>query len=64
MEFKMPVEDQTALISSRRHYMIIRSAMQSGDKITVGNRQLRLLHAGLEIPLTIEQCDRILSEQP
>ena len=60
MEFKIPVADQTELISPRRQYMIIRSAMESGDKITVGNRQLRLLHAGLEIPLTIQQCDRIL----
>ena len=45
---------------AERHYLVIRHAMLADDKYTVGNRQLRLLHAGLEIPITIEQCDELL----
>ena len=45
-----------------RHYLMIRDAMQRNDKHTVGNRQLRLLHAGFEIPVTLEQCNRLLEK--
>ena len=45
-----------------RHYLVIRDAMQADDKHTVGNRQLRLLNAGFEIPVTLQQCNRLLEK--
>jgi len=47
---------------AERHYLTIRDAMLENDKHTVGNRQLRLLHAGLEIPINLKQCNRILEK--
>ena len=44
----------------QRHYMAIRDAMIAGDKQTVGNRQLRLLTSGSEIPVTLKQTERLL----
>lgn len=44
----------------QRHYLVIRDAMQANDAETVGNRQLRLLAAGHEIPITVKQCNRLL----
>jgi len=49
--------DQPAI---HRHYLIIKRAMEQNDGFTVGNRQLRLLHAGVEIPITLEQVNRLL----
>ena len=46
----------------KRHYMVIREAMKSGDRRTVGNRQLRLLKAGFEIPVTLQHCCRLLEK--
>ena len=48
--------------TAERHYLTIRDAMIANDKHTVGNRQLRLLHAGLEIPINLEQCNKILEK--
>ncbi len=45
-----------------RHYLVIRDAMEADDKYTVGNRQLRLLNAGLEIPITLQHCNRLLEK--
>ncbi len=56
VKYQQDVYPQTAL----RHYLVIRDAMLANDKHTVGNRQLRLLHAGLEIPITVEQCNKYL----
>jgi len=44
----------------RRHYLVIKAAMEREDTHTVGNRQLRLLHAGVEIPITLEQVNKYL----
>jgi len=49
--------DQPAI---HRHYLVIKGAMERNDTHTVGNRQLRLLHAGAEIPITLEQVNRYL----
>ena len=46
----------------QRHYLIIRDAMAKDDKYTVGNRQLRLLNGGFEIPISIEQCNKLLEK--
>lgn len=46
----------------QRHYLLLRDAMRVGDEHTVGDRQLRLLKGGVEIPITVEQCDRLLSK--
>ena len=46
----------------QRHYMVIRDAMRTGDKRTVGDRQLRLLKAGKEIPVTLQQCNKLLEQ--
>jgi len=46
----------------QRHYLIIREAMKTGDLETIGNRQLRLLGGGFEIPITIEQCNKLLEK--
>ncbi len=51
--------DQPAI---QRHYLVIKRAMESNDAYTVGNRQLRLLHAGLEIPITLEQVNQYLEK--
>ena len=45
-----------------RHYLVIRDAMQADDRYTVGNRQLRLLNAGFEIPITLQHCNRLLEK--
>ena len=44
----------------QRHYMVIRDAMNAGDTYTVGDRQIRLLRAGFEIPITVKQCEKLL----
>ncbi len=44
----------------QRHYMVIRDAMMADDRITVGNRQMRLLRSGFEIPITLKQCNKLL----
>lgn len=67
MDFPIPNvtyanEIYTDLPAIERHYLIIRDAMMVGDKHTVGNRQLRLLHAGLEIPITLTQCNKLLEK--
>ena len=46
----------------QRHYMVIREAMKSGDRRTIGDRQLRLLKAGQEIPVTLQQCNKLLEK--
>ena len=46
----------------QRHYLVIRDAMNAGDLSTVGNRQLRLLSGGFEIPISLEQCNRLLEK--
>ena len=48
--------------TAERHYLVIRDAMMDNDSHTVGNRQVRLLHAGLEIPITLEQCNKLLEK--
>ena len=48
--------------SVHRHYMVIRDAMKADDKHAVGNRQLRLLNGGFEIPITLKQCNRLLEK--
>jgi len=45
-----------------RHYLVIRDAMKAGDHQTTGNRQLRLLNGGFEIPITLKQCNRLLEK--
>lgn len=45
-----------------RHYLVIRKAMIADDRETVGNRQLRLLASGFEIPITLKQCNRLLEK--
>jgi hypothetical protein len=45
-----------------RHYLVIRDAMRADDKHKVGNRQLRLLNGGFEIPVTLEQCNKLLEK--
>ncbi len=49
--------DQPAI---HRHYLVIKAAMERNDTHVVGNRQLRLLHAGAEIPITLEQVNQYL----
>ena len=44
----------------QRHYIAIRDAMLTEDRYTVGNRQLRLLNGGFEIPISLEQCNKLL----
>jgi len=51
--------DQPAI---HRHYLVIKGAMERGDTHMVGNRQLRLLHAGVEIPINLEQVNRYLEK--
>ena len=46
----------------RRHYMVICDAMKAGDLYTVGNRQLRLLNGGFEIPVTLKQVTKLLEK--
>ena len=41
---------------------VIREAMKSGDRRTIGDRQLRLLKAGQEIPVTLQQCNKLLEK--
>ena len=43
-----------------RHYLVIRDAMKADDRYTIGNRQMRLLKAGREIPVTLQQCNNLL----
>ena len=45
-----------------RKYLMIRDAMLDGDLKTVGNHQLRLLKAGLEIPITLTDVNNILEK--
>ena len=46
----------------QRHYLVIRDAMMEKDAVTVGNRQLRLLRSGFEIPITLKQCNKLLEK--
>ena len=46
----------------QRHYLVISKAMKADDRETVGNRQLRLLASGFEIPITLKQCNRLLEK--
>ena len=43
-----------------RHYAAILYGMRHGDVALVGNRQLRLLKSGFEIPVTQAHCEEIL----
>ena len=45
---------------ARRHYLILRDAMIDNDLQTIGNRQLRLLKGGYEVPISLKQCNRLL----
>jgi len=45
-----------------RHYMVLRDAMKASDHRTIGNRQLRLLNGGFEIPITLKQVNRLLEK--
>ena len=45
-----------------RHYLVLRDAMKAGDHQTIGNRQLRLLNGGFEIPITLKQVNRLLEK--
>jgi len=66
MEFRVPdtqyADETYDKPSAHRHYLVLRDAMQAEDTKTVGNRQIRLLRAGFEIPITIDQCNRILEK--
>ena len=44
----------------QRHYLVIREAMMADDRVTVGNRQIRLVTSGFEIPITLKQVNRLL----
>ena len=44
----------------QRHYILLHQAMLEHDKMTVGNRQLRLLGGGYEVPITAKQCKALL----
>ena len=46
----------------QRHYLVLRDAMMAEDLETIGNRQLRLLGGGFEIPITLEQCNKLLEK--
>lgn len=46
----------------QRHYLVIRDAMLRKDMRTVGNRQLRLLRSGYEIPITLKQVEKLLEK--
>ena len=61
--FTIPNIDQSAEHPAiQRHYALIREAMIAGEGLKVGNRQLRLLKAGIEIPITLKQCNRLLEK--
>ena len=46
----------------QRHYLVLRNAKEVGDRETIGNRQLRLLGGGFEVPITLSQCNRLLEK--
>ena len=66
IKFAKVVNKQIPEAGARMAYrvasMVIRDAMQADDKHTIGNRQLRLLNAGFEIPITLQQCNRLLEK--
>ncbi len=43
-----------------RHYAAILTAMKCNDTNEIGNRQLRLLKSGFEVPITQQHCENIL----